>query len=460
MTTYASPTPSTVASALEGRIVLPPHNGWDDARRAWNLAVDQRPAAVVLAESAHDVAAAIMFAREHDQRVAAQGTGHGADPLGSLEDTVLVKTERMRALEIDANARVARVEAGVLWHELVEAAAAHGLAALQGSSPDVGVIGYTLGGGLSFMGRKHGLAANRVRAVELVTADGVAVRADRDHEPELFWALRGGGGSFGVVTAIEVELLPISEIYAGILWYPLERAAEVLHAWRELTEGELPDELTTVGRMLNLPPIPEIPEPVRGKSFVLVEAFHLGDPREADRLLDPLRALGPVNDTIESISMPALSHVHMDPEHPVPGLGDGLMLGSLPNEGLDELLAVAGPESRFPLLSVELRHLEGELGRARPESGALSSIDAAYALYAVGMAPAPDMRPPTRAQVQAIKGAVAPWSAGHMYLNFADSRQPVETMWSEIAFRRLREVKAQVDPLDVIRANHPIPPAR
>ena len=134
-------------------------------------------------------------------------------------------------------ARVARVEAGVLWQEVVEAAAAHGLAALQGSSPDVGVVGYTLGGGLSFMGRKHGLASNHVRAIELVTADGVLVRADREHEPDLFWALRGGGGSFGVVTAIELELLPISEIYAGLLWFPLERADEVLHAWRELTAG-------------------------------------------------------------------------------------------------------------------------------------------------------------------------------------------------------------------------------
>jgi FAD/FMN-containing dehydrogenase len=178
MTTYASPTRSTLASALEGKIVLESHNRWDEARRAWNLAVDQRPAAVVLPESADDVVAAVLFAREHDQRVAAQGTGHGAEPLGPLDDTVLVKTERMRAIQIDARTRIARVEAGVVWHELVEAAAAYGLAALQGSSPDVGVIGYTLGGGLSFMGRKHGLAANRVRAIELVTADGMLIRVD------------------------------------------------------------------------------------------------------------------------------------------------------------------------------------------------------------------------------------------------------------------------------------------
>jgi len=348
----------------------------------------------------------------------------------------------------------------VLWQEVVEAAAAHGLAALQGSSPDVGVVGYTLGGGLSFMGRKHGLASNRVRAIELVTADGVAVRADREHEPDLFWALRGGGGSFGVVTAIELELLPISEIYAGLLWFPLERADEVLHAWRELTAGDVPDELTTVGRVLNLPPIPDVPEPLRGKSFAVVEAFHLGDPAVADELLAPLRELGPVNDTIASIPMPALSHVHMDPEQPVPGLGDGLALHSLPREAIDELLAVAGPGSPFPLLSVEVRHLGGELGRARPEHGATASIDADYVVFAVGMLPVPELEAPTVAQVRAIKGAMTPWASRQMYFNFADSRRPMETFWDAESFARLRRVKAAVDPDEVFLSNHPVPPAR
>jgi hypothetical protein len=462
MTTFANPTLSLsgLAPVLHGKLVLPPHNGWDDARRAWNLALDQRPSAVVLPESASDIVAAVLFARERGQRVAAQGTGHGAAPLGSLEDTILVKTERMRGIEVDPVARVARVEAGVLWQEVVEAAAVHGLAALQGSSPDVGVVGYTLGGGLSFMGRRHGLAANHVRAIELVTADGVVVRADREHEPDLFWALRGGGGSFGVVTAIELELLPISEISAGLLWFPLERADEVLHAWRELTAGDLPDELTTVGRVLNLPPIPDIPEPVRGKSFAVVEAYHLGDPAVADELLAPLRALGPVNDTIASIPMPALSHVHMDPEQPVPGMGDGLTLQSLPREALDELLAIAGPGSRFPLLSVEVRHLGGQLDRAHPDGGALASIDAGYVVFAVGMLPVPELAAPTEAQIRAIKGVLTPWASRQMYFNFADFRRPVETFWDAETFARLRRVKAAVDPDEVILSNHPIPPAR
>ena len=182
-----------------------------------------------------------------------------------------------------------------------------------------------------------------------MTADGRLVRADREHEPDLFWALRGGGGSFGIVTAIELELFPLYEVYAGVLWYPIERGSEVLHAWRELTEAAPPDELTTVGRFLNLPPIPEIPEPVRGKSFVIVEAIHAGDPQRGGRAAGrPLRGLGPVNDTIAPTSLPALSHLHMDPEQPVPGVGDGLMLGKLDPVAIDTLVAVAGAGAPAP----------------------------------------------------------------------------------------------------------------
>ena len=452
--------PSRLASMLEGKIVIPQHARFDEARQAWNLAVDQRPAAVVFPESTEDVAAAILFAREFGQQVAAQGTGHNAGPLGSLEDTILLKTERMRRVTIDPVARTARVEAGALWLEVVEAAAQYGLAALAGSSPDVGVVGYTLGGGVSFLGRKHGLAANAVRAIELVTADGSLVRADRDNEPDLFWALRGGGGSFGIVTALELELFPLKQAYAGILWYPIERGGEVLHAWRELTQAEAPEELTTVGRFLQLPPIPEIPEAVRGKSFVVVEAYHVGDPAQADELLEPLRALGPVNDTVQTVPMPALSHIHMDPEQPVPGFGDGLMLGELPAAAVDAFVGAAGATAAFPLLSVELRHLEGELGRARPGNGALAALEARYAMYAVGATPIPELEAPVRAQVQTVTEAMRPWQSPQDYLNFAETTRDPDTFWNEPAYDRLRAIKADVDPDELIRSNHPVPASR
>ena len=346
------------------------------------------------------------------------------------------------------------------WLEVVQAAARYGLAALAGSSPDVGVTGYTLGGGVSFLGRRYGLAASNVVAAEIVTADGTLVRADADHELDLFWALRGGGGSFGVVTALEFRLFPVTEAYAGALWYPIQRGSEVLHAWGELTRGDVPDELTTLGRFLNLPPIPQIPEHIRGKSFVLVEAYHLGDPAQADQLLGPLRALGPVNDTIATVPVPALSHLHMDPEQPVPGRGDGMMVACLPGEAIDALAETAGPDAAFPLTSVEVRHLGGELGRIRPGHGSLACLDADYMLFAVGSTPVPELSGPVTAQIEAIKSALAPWAARQMYLNFAETPHPAASLWTEHAYQRLRRIKAAVDPGDLIRSNHPIPPAR
>ena len=446
--------------SLDGKVVLPGDGRFDEARRAWNLAIDQRPAAVIFPESPAVVAAAVGWAAERGLRVAAQGTGHNAGPLGSLADTVLLRTERMRGVQIDPVARTARAEAGVVWLDVVEAAAQHGLATLAGSSPDVGVTGYTLGGGLSFLGRRYGLAANNVTAAEVVTADGRWVRTDREHEPDLFWALRGGGGSFGVVTALEFRLFPHAEAYAGALWYPIERASEVLHAWGELTQGAVPDELTTIGRLLNFPPIPQIPEPVRGKSFVIVEAYHTGEPAHADELLAPLRALGPVNDTITTVPVPALSHLHMDPEQPVPGTGDGMMIDQLPAAAIDAFVQAAGPGAAFPLLSVEMRHLGGEFARPRPGNGALACLDAHYMLFAVSMTPVPELVAPVTAQVEMIKNALAPWGARQMYLNFAETQQPAAPFWTEQAHQRLRRIKANVDPDDMIRSNHPIPPAR
>jgi hypothetical protein len=453
--------PSRSARALDGKIITREHARFDEARRAWNLTIDQQPVAVVFPQCAEDVAAAIEFAGQYDLRIAPQGTGHNAGALASLKDTILLKTERMRGVEIDPKSRVARVEAGTLWLEVVEAAAEHGLAALAGSSPDVGVVGYTLGGGMSFVGRKYGLSANAVRAIELVTADGRFVRADREYEPDLFWALRGGGGSFGVVTAIELELFPIERAYAGGLFYPIERGSEVLHAWRDLTHSDsLPDELTTVGRFLRPPPTPDIPEALRGKSFVIVEAFHVGDLAQADELVAPLRALGPVNDTIGTVPMTALSHLHMDPEHPVPGFGDGQMIAELPEEAVDAFVEVAGQNAEFPLLTVELRHLGGALGRPHPAHGALSSIEARYSLFAAGMVPVPELEAPVVDQVQAVKAALRPWAASHMYLNFAETQRDPAQFWTEQAYHRLRRIKATVDPCNRIHANHPVPAAR
>jgi FAD/FMN-containing dehydrogenase len=443
-------------SQIAGSVVAPGDPEWDEARLAWNLAVDQRPALVALVEDAADAAAVVRYARAEGLRVAPQGTGHNAGALGDLADTILLKTGRMRGVEIDPAAQTARAEAGALWIDVVEAAAPHGLASLAGSSPDVGVVGYTLGGGLSWLGRKYGLAANNVTAVELVTAQGKLVRATRDENPDLFWAVRGGGGAFGVVTAIEFRLFPVETVYAGILWFPFERAAEVLHAWRDYVAEGVPETLTTVGRLLQFPPLPDLPEPVRGKSFVVVQAIYLGDEEAGRPLLAPLRALGPVLDTVETIPVAALAHLHMDPEQPVPGAGDGDLLAELTPEAVDAVVAAAGPGSGSSLLSVELRHLGGAIARPSAEHGAVSCFDAEFALFAVGIAPTPELRAKAHADANAILAAVEPWVARQTYMNFIERREDARRFVSEQAYRRLLRIKAAVDPRNLIRSNHPL----
>ena len=434
-------------------VLFPWDDGWDDARLAWNLAVDQQPEAVAVPRSAEEVAGVVRWAAAEGYQVTAQGTGHNAAALGDLAGTVLVKLHELRGVTIDPGRRIARVAAGTIWIELVEAAAEHGLAGLSGSSPDVGVVGYTLGGGLSFLGRKYGLMTNHVTAIEVVTADGELRRVDAENDPDLFWALRGGGGSFGVVTAVEVGLLPIESVVAGHLWFPVERAAEVLRAWRDWTET-VPEEVTSIGRILQFPPIPEIPEPMRGNSFAVVQAIYCGDDAaELDALLEPLRALGPAMDTFKVMTMPELSHLHMDPEHPVPGTGDGGMLDALTDETIDAI--VAGVVGK-PVLSTEIRHYGGAVARPRPEHGAVSSFAAPYIVFSVGIAPSPQIKAAVHATVQSLMAALEPWQSSHTYLNFAESRRDARTLWPETVHARLKRIKKTVDPENVIRSNHPL----
>ena len=441
---------------LDGDVVAPGESSWDEARLAWNLTVDQQPAAVVLAESAEDVAATVAFAKAHALRVAPQGTGHGAAAIGDMSDTILLKTERMRGVTIDPEQRTARAEAGTIWIEVVEAAAEHGLAALSGSSPDVGVVGYTLGGGLSWLARKHGIGANQVTAIEVVTASGDLVRTDWANEPDLFWALRGGGGSFAIVTAIEFNLFPISEVYAGILWFPVDRAGEILKAWRAWTD-EMPDEMTSVGRILQFPPIPEIPEPVRGQSFVVVQAIWSGESAaEGARLVEPLRTLGPVMDTVMTIPVQELSRLHMDPEGPAPGVGDGGMLDDVDDHLIDLFVEqVVGS----PILSAEIRHLGGAVGRRDSRHGAVDAWEAPYLMFAVGIAPFPEAAEAVHGSIAQLRGILEPWESDHTYLNFAESRRKATQLFSSASYHRLRRIKAIVDPTDLIRSNHPVPPA-
>jgi FAD/FMN-containing dehydrogenase len=362
----------------------------------------------------------------------------------------------MRAVEVDPDARRVRVQAGAVWGDVAAPASEHGLAALAGSSHDVGVVGYALGGGLSWLAREHGLAANSITTIQLVTAEGRVVCVDADHERDLFWALRGGGGSFGIVTAIELELYPVDEVYAGMLAFDWERAGEVLRAWRAWADTA-PDAFTTAARIVQVPPLPDIPEPLRGRSLAVIEVACLHGEASTAELVAPLRELGPEIDTIAPMGPAGLLGVHMDPPGPVPGAGDGALLDELPGDAIDALVAAAGPGSGSPLVSVEVRHLGGALARSHDSHGALAALEADFALYAVGMAPDADAIAAVNAHLDVVKGAVSEWHAGRRFLNFSE-RRGGDDMFAPAALRRLRAVKTLVDPNDMIRANHPIAP--
>ena len=440
---------------VRGAVIEPGGPGWEAATQAFNLSFVQEPTLVAVPEDERDVVAIVEYARDNGLQVAPQRTGHNAEPLGAMEDTILLKTDKLRGVEIDVERRIARVRAGSKWEEVVPRASELGLAALHGSTPDVSVAGYSLGGGVGWYARKLGLSTNSVVAIELVTADGELRRVDHEHDPELFWALRGGGGNFGVVTAIEVQLYEIPEIYAGVLFFPWERSSEVLHAWLDWTRT-VPDEVTSVGRILQFPPLPELPDFLRGQQFVVVEAVFMGSEHEGAKLLEPLRALGPAIDTFAMVPPVGIAELHMDPPEPVPYTGEGMMLGRARRRrdrrvrrgrraGVRLAARLGGdparrrgapPRGRGPRRARDLRRRVPHL---RPRHGVRRR----------------DL-PGEPEQLALVREALTPYDTGRQYLNFTEEHTDPATFYRADAYRRLRAVKAEVDPENVFRANHPI----
>jgi hypothetical protein len=450
LTTAPVHDPAPLRDALTGQVVAPGEPGWDEARQAWNLAVDQRPALVVIPESIADVQVAVGYARERDMAITVQTTGHQASSIASMEGALLIRTHKLRGVKIDPQRRRASVRAGDLWGDVSGLASEHGLAPLAGSSHDVGVVGYSLGGGISWLGRRYGLAANSVTAIAIVLADGRLVRADREHHADLFWALRGGGGALGVVVGLEMELYEISELVAGALFLPWERTAEVGHAWRDWVDT-LSDATTSILHVIQFPPFPEVPEPLRGRQFVTVEVAHLGSAEEAGRLLAPLRALGAEMDTIAPVPPAALQMLHMDPPAPVPGKGDHRLLGEIPHEAIDVFAALVDAESGSPLVSAEIRHLGGALGRAPEGHGALAAVPGAFMVFGVGMVLDEAMAGAVRSHLDKLVSGFEPYDSGRVYTNFVERPTATSAAFDEDSYARLREIKADRDPENLFR---------
>ncbi len=444
---------------LDTGVLRPGDHGWETACQAFQLAAEQRPAAVALPESEWDVLSAVRFASATGLRVAPQTTGHNAGPLApSLEGALLLKTSRLRGVEIDPILRRARVASGTLWGEVVPAAYRRGLAALHGSSPTVGVAGYSLGGGIGWLARRYGLQTNSLTAVELVTADGELVRADEEHEPELFWALRGGGGNFGVVTALEFDLYPVQLAFAGWLAWDWRYAEPVLRRWSDWAAGA-PDSVTSSARILQLPPLPELPGELRGRQLVAIDGAVLGNRYEAEALIAPLRDLRPEIDTFDTVPTTALARLHMDPEDPISVATDDRLLSALPLEAVDAFVGAAGPDSGSTLMIAELRQLGGALGRTPERHGVLPRLDGDFLLFACSVMTGPETAEAARAEATRLAEALDPWSSGRRYLNFAERPVEPERFFEPQARARLAATKTKVDPDNLFLANHPIRPA-
>ncbi|WIV60569.1 FAD-binding oxidoreductase [Amycolatopsis nalaikhensis] len=426
-------------------ILRPGQDGYAEEVAGFQTAVPSSPAVVVTAENADDVVAAVRYAAEHDLPVAVQATGHG---LTAGTDGLLISTRRMTGVEIDADARTARVEAGVRWGAVIEAAAPHGLAPLSGSSPDVGVVGYTLSGGFGLMARRYGRAADHVRALDVVTADGELRRVEPGSD--LFWALRGGRDSFGIVTAMEFALVPVTELYGGGLHFDTADLPAVLRAWRTWSMAA-PDTLSTSIAVLPLPDLPMVPEPLRGKHVAHVRVAYLGD--DGDELVAPLQAVAPtLTDSLRRMPFTESGSIAAEPPHPHGYHGTNATVTQLNDAMLDAVLEHAGPGAAVPTVLIVDR-LGGALAEAPEQPGVGWDRSAEYVVRALSVVGDDGIEAVRRAHAK-LFDALAPWSTGRLLPFVYGEHAPSEVAESvhpsgELA--RLREVKRRYDARGTLR---------
>ncbi|NEK58948.1 FAD-binding oxidoreductase [Geodermatophilus sabuli] len=454
--------PAADVEELRSRVHGPVYVSGDDGLAAevfaWNVAVQHTPAVAVGATCAADVATAVAWAVAHDLPVAVQATGHG--PVRNAAGSLLVSTRRMQGVTVDPARRTARVEAGVKWDKVLAAAAEHGLTGLCGSSSGVGVVGYTLGGGMGSLGRRFGFAADSVVSFDIVTADGRIRTVCADEEPELFWGVRGGKSNFGIVTSIEIELVRVSSVVGGGIFFAAEDAAAVLHAFRAWAPT-LPEEVSTSIAVLRLPPMEELPEPLRGQTVVHLRYAYCGDdPAEGERLVEPMKAAGRiVLGFIGPLLTTEMDAVHMDPQDPMPGWEKGMLLAELTEETVDAFLAAAGPQVEVPLIMAEIRQMGGALARPARVPNAVAGRDAAWSVLVIGPM-VPELADVLPHVGRGVLAALAPWAAPGGLVNFlGDVSGPdeVAAAYPPAVRERLLALKQEVDPDGVFSFGYALP---
>jgi len=445
---------SELEAELAGRLLLPGMAEYHRATYTWNAAIQHKPSLIVAVADTSDVQAAFRYAAVHDLPVGVNSAGHGA--VAPIDDGILISTQGLKKLVIDPVNRTATVGAGVKWSEVLNAAAPHGLAGLSGSSSDVGVIGYTVGGGMPVMGRKFGFAADRVKSFELVTPDAHVVRVDADNEPELFWAQCGGSGNFGVVTEMTFELVELGSVYAGGIFYDGEYASTVMHKYVAWAESQ-PEEMCTSIAIIWMPPSPDVPEILRGKPVMHLRIAYAGDAAEGERLIAPMREAAPaLMDEVSEISYADSDLIHRDPKQPVPFHHRGTLFREVNGDTVDALLKICGPDTKIPMILWELRPLGGAFRRGPIAGNAVGGRDAAYGISVVGLC-IPETAQAVEAGLNDVIDALEPWSTGKTAINLhgviGDETDRARA-WDDATYQRLVALVRATDTGGRLRFGH------
>lgn len=434
-------------AAGASRVLTASDDGFAVELSAFNLAFRENPDVVVAAQGPADVEAALAVARASSATVTVLGLGHGV--LRDTDGGIAISTRGLASVGLDESARTVRVGAGTSWQTVLDVTTPVGLAPLCGSAPGVGVTGYVLGGGLGPIARSYGFAADHVRSIEIVTpADGL-ITASADDHADLFWALKGGKGGFGVVIAMTLDLFPIGSVYGGGLYFGAGDARAVVQEFARWSV-DLPESVTTSVALLRLPPLPELPEPIRGKFVVHVRFGALADREDAERILAPIRAAGaPLLDAIGELPYAKIGVIHSDPVTPMPAVEGSITLNEFGPDVVDAFLAAAGPDADVPLAAAEVRVLGGKVAEAPTDPNAVGGRDARYNLHIVG-APVPDLLDTVIPEViGGVFTTMAPWRSQTLLINFvgrANSPEAVDQCWTPEQNARLDAIRAESDP--------------
>ena len=448
------------AAHFSGVALRPEDAEYERVRSIWNGAVDRRPAVIARCAGVDDIVLAVRLAVQHGLTIAVRAGGHSVAGLSTCDSGVMIDLSPMRGVEIDPDARIAHVQPGATWADVDAAAHQHGLATTGGLISTTGVAGLTLGGGIGWLQRKHGLACDNLLAAEVVTASGELVRTTSSENPELFWGLRGGGGNFGIAAGFEFRLSPVATVVGGLVLFPLDRGRDVLRGYREWAAAQ-PDEFTTLAAVLTAPPAPFVPADLAGSKVVAILGCWCGDAAGAEAALRPLRALSPAADVFGPMPYPALQGM-LDAGAPH-GLRNYFRAGYVADlsDGVIDVALQHGAQMPSPMSQIHFHQMGGAVARVGEDDTAFSNRRAGYAFNVISTWTDAGGDTLHEQANRACAAALQPFSTGGVYVNFlgdeGDAR--VRAAYGDAKFRRLAELKRHYDPGNVFHRNQNIPPA-